>query len=173
MSKRKAKAPVVTAPAPTGISGVDIKNKYVVLKEHSNLSVERRVLLCKGGFGCHPQSLGSAVFAERVVEGREWRWDRYDIERLATDEEVAAAKKFFKKWGFDGVCKKYERGLKLLFSVERGGKVFRVLKDKRNPIYHVFTYARIDDKWDGTDRAIADDRTDLVLEELSDRMNGK
>jgi len=173
MAKRKTKAPVVTAPAPKGISGVDIKGKYVVLKEHSNLSVERRVLLCEGGFGCSSQSLGSAVFATRVVEGRSWRYNRYDIERLATDEEVAAAVKFFKKWGLVGVCKKYERGLKLLFSVEHGGQVFRVLKDKKQPIYHVFDYVRRDDKWDGIDFAIADDRIDRVFKKLEDRMNGK
>jgi len=173
MAKRKTKAPVVTAPAPQGISGVDIKNKYVVLKEHSNLSVTRRVLLCKGGFGCHPQSLGSAVFAERVVEGREWRYDRCDIERLATDEEVDEAKKFFKQWGFEGVRKRLERGLKSLFSVDHNGQVFRVLKDKKDPIYHVMVYTKKDDKWDALDNVAADDRIDRVFKTLENRMNGK
>jgi len=173
MPKQKEKSPVVTAPAPTGISGVDIKDKYVVLKEHSNLSVARRVVLCKGGFGCSPQSMGSTVFAERVVEGQVCTYNRYDIERLATDEEVDEATKFFKRWGFEGVRKKLERGLKSLFSVNHNGQVFRVLKDKKKPFYHVMIYTKRDDKWDAIDNVAADDRIDKVFKVLKAGMNGK
>jgi hypothetical protein len=78
------------------ISGIDIEGKHVVLRESAMAEDWRditwRTVLASGGFGCSPDTIGSAVFAEHVRDGEQARWERGQIERLATDKEVSAAK---------------------------------------------------------------------------------
>ncbi len=50
-----------------------------------------RVFRADGGFGCSPSAIGTAVMGEHVRDGERARWERYDIERLATAEETDAA----------------------------------------------------------------------------------
>ncbi len=80
------------------ISGVDITNKWVVIRE-SLMKLEFRamrhlIVQAHGGFGCSPQCIGSCVVATGI-DGCTDRWERGDFERLATDEEVAKAKEEF------------------------------------------------------------------------------
>lgn len=74
------------------IDGVDLTDQAFVLKE-SVMAPEFRELKWRvwralGGFGCSPTARGSAVFARCVEDGEECRWERYQIERLATQDEV-------------------------------------------------------------------------------------
>jgi len=57
-----------------------IDNKHIVSRG--------TVYLCKGGFGAVPFTSGSAVFVENT-DGAPGRISGYDVDRLATDEEIA------------------------------------------------------------------------------------
>lgn len=78
------------------IDGVDLEGKHVLLREDVLAPEWRdptwRVALAKGGFGCHPGLRGKAVLVEHVRDGDSSRFERYEIERLATPEEVEAAR---------------------------------------------------------------------------------
>lgn len=71
----------------------DITGRYVVLKESSvsprYRAIEERVFLAKDGFGCVPYTRGTAVMGVTPIDGAEFRMEGYDIERFATDEEIA------------------------------------------------------------------------------------
>ena len=71
----------------------DLVDQYVVLKDKYYKGDEiDRVFLCKGGFGCHPFTSGSAVFGEFISYGPpDTRIERYEIERFATTTEITAA----------------------------------------------------------------------------------
>jgi hypothetical protein len=77
------------------IKGVDLKGKHVVIKADvlrpDYRDIGNRIFLAKGGFGCSPTARGTAVFGTFVKDGNDDRMERYDIERLATDEEVQIA----------------------------------------------------------------------------------
>lgn len=78
------------------IEGKEIEGKYVILKEkYYGRDIINRVFKCTGGFGCHSFCMGTAVFGHRVFDGAKFRSERYEIERLATEEEVEIAKKIF------------------------------------------------------------------------------
>ena len=170
MSKQRKNAPVVLASK--GIGGVDLKNKYAVLKqaEGRNLPAVRRVVLCQNGFGCHPRSLGTAVFGVEIVNGNEYRYDRCSFERLATADEVREAKEFYKRNGFEPVRKRRERGLKLLLAVRKhGAEVLRLLRHKKSGMYKLFIYTCRDDMWDMT-AAGAEPTADLLLLEMNKQL---
>jgi hypothetical protein len=92
----KAKAAAKKAPAPEvvnplnavvpGSSKENYNNKVVVVKESyfspEYASKDRRFAV-SGGFGCHPEALGTAVFGKFVLDGERTRVERYDIEGLA------------------------------------------------------------------------------------------
>lgn len=73
------------------IANTELKGQHVVLKEKAMAerfkAIKYRVALATGGFGCTPGLLGTAVFLTES-DGSKNRWYRYDIERLATPEEV-------------------------------------------------------------------------------------
>jgi|GEM_PF-2940728 len=147
MPKKKDKAP--TAVAPQGISGVHLDGKHAVLKaaEGHHVPVVRRVVLCDGGFGCSPATLGTAVFGMEIATRKKYRFDRPQFERLATDTEVEEAEAFYNRNGFAPVCKRHERGLKLLLMVGRG-TVLRLLRHEKDGTYRLFIYACKDDAWE-------------------------
>ena len=74
---------------------IDITNKHIVLKEavlsDAYKDITWRVWLAEGGFGCKPYTSGSAVFCTCVRDGETARFQGFQVERLATDEEVATA----------------------------------------------------------------------------------
>ena len=173
MPKAKEK---VKAPASKGISGVDLKDKYAVLKDHGRgLPVVRRIVLCTGGFGCHPYTLGTAVFGKEVVNDESYRYDRQSFERLATDEEVEEAKDFYKRNGFENVCKKHERGLKLLLMVKSFGRAMRLLRHKKDGIYKLFVYTMADEAWsiNAAGSTFTGDAPDALLLTMHEFLNGK
>lgn len=79
------------------IRSVNLKDKHVVLKAEifkpEFRGIRHRVAKATFGFGCNPASMGRAVFVEFVIDGETSRFNREDVERLATDEEVAEARK--------------------------------------------------------------------------------
>ena len=163
MSKTKVKAPLLE-----DVSSVDLKGRYAVLKlrEGDDIPAFRRVVLCTGGFGCSPKALGTAVFGKELVNGNEYRYDRFSFERLATAEEVDEAHAFFKTHGFEAVSKKYERGMKLLLCILNGPRMFRLSRHKRKKAYHLIRYVCKDDKWDVTSDTVSLDDPDKLLLQL-------
>lgn len=77
--------------------GEDIKDKYVMLKKKYVDDPVLRVLYARDGFGCSPNTMGNAVFVTQVANGRETRVEGYQLERLATEEEVAKAKEYYEE----------------------------------------------------------------------------
>jgi hypothetical protein len=76
------------------ISDKDLTGKFVLLKEKA-LGVpyrapKYRVVKATGGFGCSPVTIGRALFVE-YSNGSTDRWNRGDVERFATEEEIVAA----------------------------------------------------------------------------------
>jgi hypothetical protein len=80
------------------ITELNLEGKYVVLKEESMSAEYRditwRVVQAQGGFGCSPDARGRAVFVEFIRDGEKTRRERFEVERLATPEEIEAAKAF-------------------------------------------------------------------------------
>lgn len=78
------------------IVGVDITDKYILLKESSlreeYRGIENRVLLATGGFGCKPDTIGRAVFtADPLNPGitHTWeRWNRSDVEGTLSESQM-------------------------------------------------------------------------------------
>ena len=71
----------------------DITGRYVVINGRTFTSayqdIKYRVFLVSGGFGAVPFTSGTAVFGSTPIDGERFRVEGYDIERLATDEEIA------------------------------------------------------------------------------------
>jgi len=83
----------MTTPKNT-ISGVDLTGKVVVLRAECYRGPDtERVFKCKGGFGCSPITIGTAVYGHFVFDGEETRVERYEVERLAEVHEIDAALK--------------------------------------------------------------------------------
>jgi hypothetical protein len=160
MSKTKR----VRAPALKGIHGIDLKGKHAVLAQPAaseHLPIRHNVVLCTDGFGCHPQSMGSAVFGTRVVAGTSHRFARYDFTRLATDVEIKDAKEFYKRNSFEAVCRRHERGHRLLLCIYRYPSAMRLVRHKKEGTYKLFAYVGEDDAWSlasgGTAYAVPDE----------------
>ena len=78
----------------------NLEGKYVVLKRsyYKGDDPIERVFLCEGGFGCKSYTMGSAVSGMFIIDRERARVEGYEVERLATPEEVDIAKtKFFEK----------------------------------------------------------------------------
>lgn len=76
--------------------GIDLTDKTVVINA-SRMSanykdVTWRVFHVIGGFGTAPDTMGTALFGEHLRDGEKTRWDGFDVERMATEDEIAAAK---------------------------------------------------------------------------------
>jgi hypothetical protein len=80
----------------TDINSLNLEGRVVVLSKRAVKpeyhAVVERVFEARGGFGCSPTAGGSAVFGTFLVDGENARFSRGDVERLATDEEVAEAR---------------------------------------------------------------------------------
>lgn len=72
--------------------GEELTDKVVVLKEEvlaaPYRALEQRLFRVTGGFGAHNFTSGTALFGEFLADGETCRMDGWDVERLATDEEV-------------------------------------------------------------------------------------
>lgn len=75
----------------------DLTDRHVVLAEETMApqykDIQFRVFLCRGGFGCAPYTGGRAVFGTTPIDGEEFRINSSEIERFATDEEIALVTK--------------------------------------------------------------------------------
>ena len=76
------------------ITDVDLTDKVVVLKENvlqaHYRTIGNRLHRATGGFGCSPNTIGRAVFANCLGDGKDERWDRGDFEGWITDDEANA-----------------------------------------------------------------------------------
>jgi len=79
-------------PAHLLIIGQNLTGRAVVLRKNclpARLRAFRhRVWVAHCGFGCDPDLSGSAVFGEKVFDGRRERLNRGDVLRFATVEEI-------------------------------------------------------------------------------------
>lgn len=75
----------------------NITDKHVVVREDffqpAYRDIQYRVFLASGGFGCFPNTRGTAVFGSSPIDGEKFRIDGFDIERYATDEEIQLVSK--------------------------------------------------------------------------------
>ena len=165
----KAKAKVVKAPKLPDIRMAQLNDKHVVLKLLAGRedSIARRVVHCTGGFGCNPALFGTAVFGTEVVNGNCERWDRSSFERIATPSEIKEAETFFKMHSFKPVCRKNERGMKLLTAYKQDRTSARLLKHKKTGQYHLKVYSLADDKWTLQAETVSVDSIDPILLEFN------
>lgn len=84
------------------LSEINLKGKYVVMSTTAfakALSTIERIFYCKSGFGLDPENSGTKIYGHFVAgvaeadieEFEECYVRRYDVERLATEEEVQQA----------------------------------------------------------------------------------
>lgn len=68
-----------------------LEGRYVLIKEcvlqPEYRTLQYRVVKVTGGFGGVPFTSGSALFCNQA-NGDSIRWDGWDVERFATDEEI-------------------------------------------------------------------------------------
>lgn len=91
-----------------------MSGKYVILgpkhfKPEIWFPTAKRVFLAGGGFGVKRGTVGNAVMGIWVHDGEDVRQERWQVTRLATEEEIAKAKAmYFEKHGtsFDKLLKK-------------------------------------------------------------------
>lgn len=78
------------------------EGKYVVLEESCLNEREKsqenpeifQIYLATGGSGCHPNNIGSKVFAEQIATGKATYFRRHNVAGLATKKQVKASQKF-------------------------------------------------------------------------------
>jgi len=96
MGSKNNKIEVV--PNEQSIAGQNLTDKHVILmQKYFNGDNFRRVFKCQGGFGCHPDTMGSAVFGTLISNGTSFRTERYEIGRLASEGEVKEAEEIREK----------------------------------------------------------------------------
>lgn len=94
----KSKRIVITQTTDASVRGQDLTNKYVVLMDKYYRGDEvRRVFKCEGGFGCSPDTIGSAVMGTMIYSGEKFRAERFEVGRMATEEEVKQAEEIREK----------------------------------------------------------------------------
>lgn len=71
---------------------IDLTGKVVIFKQ-SRMSVvaTEHPFIVEGGFGASPTTIGSALLGTFLSDGERATMGGYDVERLATPEEIAAA----------------------------------------------------------------------------------
>jgi len=73
--------------------GKDLTDRYVVLREDvmspGYRDIAQRVFKVEGGFGAVGFTRGTALIGTTPVDGEHFRMEGYDVERYATDEEIA------------------------------------------------------------------------------------
>lgn len=77
--------------------GIKLEGKVVVLKKELFRKgydfVSDRLFSVTGGFGSSPVTSGTALFGKLLSIGKDCRFEGYEVERLATEEEIAAAER--------------------------------------------------------------------------------
>lgn len=76
---------------------IDLTDKVVVLRKEcfspQYQDLKYRLFRVRAGFGAKSFTSGSALFGEHLLDGEKTRWEGYEVERLATDEEIASINK--------------------------------------------------------------------------------
>ena len=113
------------------ISDICLKEKYVIMKTKAalNLDITDRVYFCKFGNGCNPEASGTKIFGHFVTDPESVYMRRYDVVRLATEDEVKQAQERFRKnktWALENWRKHLVDSKKTFLDVlkemkERGG----------------------------------------------------
>lgn len=76
---------------------IDLKDKFVVLsKEAYPGSIIKRVFHCEGGFGISSDTMGTAIFGYFIYDGERCRVEGYEVDKLATNDEIEKARKLRK-----------------------------------------------------------------------------
>lgn len=74
--------------------GIDLEKKFIILKKGDYRGdIYERIFYCEGGFGLHTYTNGNAILGYFVSDGEKSRVEGWQVERLATPEEVEHAKK--------------------------------------------------------------------------------
>jgi hypothetical protein len=72
--------------------GIELDGKIVVLKKDTfrpeYQDIKFRLWKITGGFGAASFTLGTALFGECLADGEKARHSGYDVERLATEDEI-------------------------------------------------------------------------------------
>lgn len=74
---------------------MDLTGKVVILRKgffREGLEATDHPFLCEGGFGCLGYTEGRMLAGTFISDGEETAVSGYDVERLATDEEIARFK---------------------------------------------------------------------------------
>lgn len=72
---------------------IELEGKVVIFKQAAlTVPANAHPFLVTGGFGASSFTRGSALLGVFLSDGERTRMDGYDVERLATDDEIAAAK---------------------------------------------------------------------------------
>ena len=73
----------------------ELSGKVVVLKKDGLKpeyhDIKQRLFKVSGGFGASSFTNGSVLFGTFLSDGEECRMNGYDVERLATDEEIKSS----------------------------------------------------------------------------------
>lgn len=73
--------------------GIDLTGKVVIFRqEFLTVPNTEHPFLVQGGFGASPHTQGRALGGTFLSDGEETRMEGYMVERLATDEEIEAAR---------------------------------------------------------------------------------
>lgn len=79
----------------------DLEGRTVIIKAEALLpkyaEPHQRVFHVDGGFGAKTHTTGNAVFGTFVADGEKCRVEGWQVERFATDEEIATAKAVVKE----------------------------------------------------------------------------
>ena len=71
---------------------IDLTDKVVIFRQnYLKVPANEHPFLVGGGFGASPHTSGSALGGTFLSDGETCRMEGYMVERLATDEEIAAA----------------------------------------------------------------------------------
>lgn len=73
---------------------IDLTDQTVVIAAKYHIptyrALEHRVFRVTGGFGASPNTSGSALFGQYLLDGEECRLEGRMVERLATEADLAA-----------------------------------------------------------------------------------
>jgi len=75
----------------------NLEGKVVVLRKKifkpEYRDIKYRVFKVTGGFGAYANTIGRALFGIHLIDGERARYDGFDVERLATEEEIKLVEK--------------------------------------------------------------------------------
>lgn len=73
----------------------DLEGKTIILDRQylrpEYHAIEYRVFKVLAGFGMKPHTIGTALWGEFLSDGEQSRMEGYQVERIATDDEIALA----------------------------------------------------------------------------------